>query len=71
MEAIIPRRPAYIMLMKTTPIELKDMQARVGWRSMEAVQRGRIIRVDDRLQSPSPAAFDGLEDLARQLESLK
>jgi iron complex transport system substrate-binding protein len=71
LEAIIPRHPAYIMLMKTAPIELKDMQSRVGWKSMEAVQRGRIIRADDRLQSPSPAAFDGLEDLARQLERLK
>ncbi len=71
LEAIIPQHPAYIMLMKTAPIELNDMQSRVGWKSMEAVQRGRIIRADDRLQSPSPAAFDGLEDLAKQLESLK
>jgi iron complex transport system substrate-binding protein len=71
LEAIIPRHPAYIMLMKSAPIELKDMQGRVGWKSMEAVQRGRILRADDRLQSPSPAAFDGMEDLARQLEALK
>ena len=71
LEAILPRHPAYIMLMKTAPIELKDMQSRVGWKSLEAVQRGRIIRADDRLQSPSPVAFDGLEDLARTLESLK
>ena len=71
LEAILPRHPAYIMLMKTAPIELKDMQSRVGWKSLEAVQRGRIIRADDRLQSPSPVAFDGLDDLARTLESLK
>lgn len=71
LEAILPRHPAYIMLMKTAPIELKDMQSRVGWKSLEAVQRGRIIRADDRLQSPSPVAFDGLEDLARTLESSK
>jgi ABC-type Fe3+-hydroxamate transport system substrate-binding protein len=71
LEAIIPRRPEYIMLMKSAPIELKDMQARVGWKSMAAVQRGRLIRVDDRLQSPSPAAFDALEDLARQLEATR
>lgn len=71
LEAILPRHPAYIMLMKTAPIELKDMQSRVGWKSLEAVQRGRIIRADDRLQSPSPVAFDGLEDLAHTLESLK
>jgi iron complex transport system substrate-binding protein len=71
LEAIIPRRPEYIMVMKSAPIDWKDMQERVGWKSMDAVRAHRLIRLDDRLQSPSPAAFDGLEELARELEGAR
>ncbi len=71
LEAIIPRHPEYIVLLKSAPIELKDMQARAAWRALAAVREGRIIRADDRLQSPSPVAFDGLEDLARQIQAAK
>jgi len=69
LEAIIPKNPDYIMLMKSAPITLKEMQSRAGWNALKAVQQGRILLADDRLQSPSPAAFDGLEDLARQLQA--
>jgi ABC-type Fe3+-hydroxamate transport system substrate-binding protein len=30
---------------------------------------GRVIRIDDRLQYPSPVAFDALEEFAQQLHS--
>ena len=71
LEAIIPRNPDYIMLMKSAPIQLQDMRARPAWNALRAVKQGKIIRADDRLQSPSPVAFDGLEDLARQLQAAK
>ena len=68
-ESILPRRPDYIVLIQGGPVSLKMMQQQPGLRSLEAVQKGRIITVDSRIQIPSPAAFDGLEDLARQLKS--
>lgn len=70
-EAILPRKPDYILLMKTGPVTLKDMRQHAGWSSLEAVQRGRVIVVDDRIQIPAPVAFDGLEDFARQLHAVQ
>ena len=70
-EAVLPRKPDYILLMKSGPVSLKDMQQRAGWSSLEAVRRGRVIVVDDRIQIPAPVAFDGLEDLARQIHAVQ
>ena len=70
-EAILPRKPDYIMLMQRGPVTLKDMQQRAGWSSLEAVRRGRVIVADERIQIPAPVAFDGLEDLARQIHAVQ
>lgn len=69
-EAILPRKPDYILLMKGGPISFKDLQRSPGWSTLEAVRRGHVIIVDDRIQLPAPVAFDGLEDLARQIHAL-
>jgi iron complex transport system substrate-binding protein len=68
-EAMLPRNPAFILLLRDSPFGLKEMRERAGWRSLEAVRVGRVLRIDDRLQYPSPVAFDALEDFARQLRS--
>ncbi len=68
-EAIIPRKPSYVLLLKDAPFGLKEMREHAGWTSLDAVRAGRILRIDDRLQYPSPAAFDALEVLVRQLRS--
>jgi iron complex transport system substrate-binding protein len=70
-EAVLPRKPDYILLMKSGPVSLKDMQQRAGWSSLEAVRRGRVIVADDRIQIAAPVAFDGLEDLARQIHAVQ
>jgi ABC-type Fe3+-hydroxamate transport system substrate-binding protein len=70
-EAILPRNPDYILVMKNGPVTLKDMQQRAGWNSLEAVRKGRLIVVDDRVQVPGPVAFDGLEELARQIHAVQ
>ena len=70
-EAILPRKPDYILVMKDGPVRIKDMQQRAGWSSLQAVQRGRIVVVDDRIQIPGPVAFEGLEDLARQIQAMQ
>jgi iron complex transport system substrate-binding protein len=68
-EAMIPRKPQFILLLQDSPFGLKQMRERPGWRSLEAVRMGRVLRIDDRLQYPSPVAFDALEEFARQLRS--
>ena len=70
-EAILPRKPDYILLMKDGPVTLKDMQRSPGWTSLPAVQKGRVIILDGRIQIPAPVAFDGLEDFARQIHALQ
>lgn len=70
-ESVLPRKPDYILLIKGGPVSLKMMQQQPGMRTLEAVQKQRIITVDSRIQIPSPAAFDGLEDLARQLRGVQ
>jgi len=70
-EAILPRQPDCILLMKDGPVSLQDMQQRAGWSSLEAVRRGRVIVVDDRIQLPAPVAFDALEDLAQQIHAVQ
>ncbi len=70
-EAILPRKPDYILLMKDGPVNLKEMQQRAGWSSLEAVRQGRVMVVDDRIQVPAPVAFEGLEDFARQIHAVQ
>jgi iron complex transport system substrate-binding protein len=71
LEAALPFKPDYILLIQGGPVTLKAMQQQPGWNSLEAVQKGRIITVDNRIQVPSPVAFDGLEDLARQVRAVQ
>lgn len=70
-ETILARKPDYILLMKQGPVSLQDLRHSAGWSSMEAVQRGRLIVLDNRIQVPAPVAFEGLEDFARQLHALQ
>jgi iron complex transport system substrate-binding protein len=70
-EALMPRRPEYILLLRDSPVGLKEMRQSAGWSAMEAVRAGRVLRIDERLQYPSPVAFDALEDFARQLRSAR
>jgi ABC-type Fe3+-hydroxamate transport system substrate-binding protein len=66
-ETVIPKQPQYILLFRDSPFGLEQMRERPGWRSLFAVQQGRVLHIDDRLQYPSPVAFDALDGFARQL----
>jgi iron complex transport system substrate-binding protein len=70
LEAMISRKPDYVLVLKDSPFGLNEMRQRAGWSSLDAVRLGRVIRIDDRLQFPSPVAFDALEDFARQIHAL-
>ena len=67
LETLISRQPEYLLLVKDSAVTVEALQRQAGWRSLEAVVKGRILYVDDRIQVPSPLAFDALEDLAKQL----
>lgn len=39
-----------------------------GWRELKCVRENQVIRVDERIELPSPVAFDALQGLAKQLD---
>lgn len=65
-EAILQRQPEYLLLVRGSPITLETLQHQAGWSRLEAVRTGKVFYVDDRIDLPSPVAFDALEDLAKQ-----
>lgn len=66
LEAVIARAPEAILLVKGSKMSLKDLSTRPGWSNLAAIKRGRIDYVDDRIDFPSPVAFDAMEELAKQ-----
>jgi iron complex transport system substrate-binding protein len=69
LEAVLARHPEFVLVLRDAPFGLAELRRISGWRSLEAVRAGRLLRIDDRLQYPSPVAFDALEEFARQLRS--
>lgn len=67
LETIIARQPEYVLLVKGSAVTLESLQKQPVWRSLDAIAKGRVLYVDDRINFPSPLAFDALEDLAKQL----
>jgi len=66
LETLVSLQPDALLFLKGTPITAKELNARPGWEHLWAVQQNRIYYTDDRIQYPSPVAFDALEDLAKQ-----
>jgi ABC-type Fe3+-hydroxamate transport system substrate-binding protein len=54
------------LLVRGSKMSVEAIRNRPGWLTMAAVRNNRIYYVDDRIESPSPVAFDALEDLAKQ-----
>jgi len=67
LETVIERKPEALVLMKGSKISLAEIEARPGWKTLEAVRSHRVYLVDERIELPSPVAFDAMEDLAKQL----
>ena len=67
LESIVSRQPDVLLFIKGSKLTAEELKTRPGWEHVRAVQQGRVIYVDDRIQHPSPVAFDALEDLAKQL----
>jgi iron complex transport system substrate-binding protein len=71
LEAVVARKPDFLVLARGSEFNVEDLQKKSGWNSLEAVKAGRVFYTDDRIKYPSPAAFDALEDLANQFHPLK
>jgi ABC-type Fe3+-hydroxamate transport system substrate-binding protein len=67
LEAVLARAPEALLLVRGSKMSLEQIRARPGWASLPAVKNNRIYYVDDRIDLPSPVAFDALEELARQI----
>jgi iron complex transport system substrate-binding protein len=65
-ETIVSRQPDALLLMSGSTITVEELKTRPGWEHLTAVQQNRVYYTDDRIQYPSPIAFDALEDLAKQ-----
>jgi ABC-type Fe3+-hydroxamate transport system substrate-binding protein len=66
LEAVLARSPEALLLVRGSKMSVEAIRNRPGWLTMAAVRNNRIYYVDDRIESPSPVAFDALEDLAKQ-----
>jgi iron complex transport system substrate-binding protein len=67
LESIVSRQPDALLFIKGSKLTAEELKTRPGWEHVRAVQQGRVFYVDDRIQYPSPVAFDALEGLAKQL----
>jgi len=66
LEAVLKLAPEALVLVGEGRMSVKVVPTRPGWITMAAVKNNRIYWIDDRIEHPSPVAFDGLEDLAKQ-----
>lgn len=66
LEAVLARAPDALLLVRGSKMSVEAIRTRPGWLTMTAVKNNRIYYVDDRIESPSPVAFDALEELAKQ-----
>ena len=65
-EAVLARSPQALVLVRGSKMSVEAIRSRPGWVTLAAIRNNRIYYVDDRIDSPSPVAFDALEDLAKQ-----
>jgi len=66
LETIVSRQPEALLLIRGSQMTVAELKMRPGWEQVKAVQQGRIFYTDDRIEIPSPIAFDVLEELAKQ-----
>jgi len=67
LEFVLSRAPDALLIVRGSNVSLDAIRNRAGWLSLPAIKNNRIYYVDDRMEYPSPVAFDALEDLANQL----
>ena len=66
LEAMLARAPEALLLIRGSRMSMEKIRTQPGWSSMPAVKNNRVYYVDDRINLPSPVAFDALEELVKQ-----
>jgi ABC-type Fe3+-hydroxamate transport system substrate-binding protein len=66
LEALVTRAPDSLLLIRGGKIDIHTLETRPGWSTLPAIQTGKIYYVDSGIQTPSPAAIDALEELAKE-----
>ena len=67
LEFVLGRAPEALLIVRGSKVSLDAIRNRAGWLSLPAIRNNRTYYLDDRIEYPSPVAFDALEDLAGQL----
>ena len=66
LETVLARAPEALLLIQGSRMSIEKIREQSGWASLPAVKNNRVYYVDDRIDLPSPVAFDALEELAKQ-----
>lgn len=66
LEAVVARDPDALLLVRNGKMSVGQLATHPGWSMLRAIRTGKVYMIDDRIELPSPIAFDALEDLARQ-----
>jgi iron complex transport system substrate-binding protein len=67
LEQVLAQNPEVILTVSHPGKPLPDLRAIPGWKTLEAVKKGRVYLLLDVLQHPSPRFVDAVEDMARRL----
>jgi iron complex transport system substrate-binding protein len=67
LETILARSPDALLLVKGSKMSLDSVRGRPGWDQLPAVKNDRVYYVSDKIEYPSPVAFDALEELVSEL----
>lgn len=67
LEAILLRRPDWILAARHNAPALAALAEKPGWKELEAVKRGRILTVSEKIERPSPGVVEAMEELNREM----
>ena len=65
-EVIVAQQPEYLLLVRGSGVTLEGLRRQGNWMRLQAVREGKVFYADDRIEFPSPMAFDALEHLAAE-----
>jgi iron complex transport system substrate-binding protein len=69
-EEVVRLQPDYIVFAEDhngAASEIADLRARPVWRDLDAVERGRVVNVNQEIVRPSPGLVDVIEQLAHDV----
>jgi len=68
LETVLMRNPRWILAAAQNAPFLHGLKERPGWKTLEAVRRGRVAVVNPALERPAPRVIEAMEQLQELLE---